>query len=65
MEGLPVRVTTFEPTETMSTYLLAFIVTDFIEVESKKHNLLVRYSFIISENGSYYSNKCENFNKMC
>ncbi|XP_003969479.2 aminopeptidase N-like isoform X1 [Takifugu rubripes] len=42
MEGLPVRVTTFEPTETMSTYLLAFIVTDFIEVESKKHNLLVR-----------------------
>lgn len=48
MEGLPVRVTTFEPTETMSTYLLAFIVTDFIEVESKKHNLLVRYSSFLS-----------------
>ncbi|KAM3626172.1 uncharacterized protein V6R79_024096 [Siganus canaliculatus] len=40
--GVPVRVTTFEPTERMSTYVLAFIVTDFISIQSTKNNLLVR-----------------------
>lgn len=42
MEGRPVRVTTFEPTERMSSYLLAFIVTDFISIQSNKYDFSVR-----------------------
>lgn len=40
-DNVPVTVTTFEPTERMSTYLLAFIVCEFDFVSSDQKNVLV------------------------
>lgn len=48
MDGRPVRVTTFEPTQRMSSYLLAFIVTDFISIQSNKYDFSVRKALIFS-----------------
>ncbi|XP_061591376.1 aminopeptidase Ey-like [Cololabis saira] len=42
IDGSAVKVTTFEPTERMSTYLLAFIVSDFAYIQSNQSKPLIR-----------------------
>lgn len=42
IDGESVRITTFEPTARMSTYLLAFIVCDFADIQSSQKNVLIR-----------------------
>ncbi|XP_038162341.1 aminopeptidase N-like [Cyprinodon tularosa] len=42
LDNIPVKVTTFEPTEKMSTYLLAFIVCDFDSIVSQESKFLIR-----------------------
>lgn len=42
IDGESVRITTFEPTARMSTYLLAFIVCDFAHIHSTQKDVLIR-----------------------
>lgn len=42
MEGEEVTVTRFEPTETMSTYLLAIIVSEYTNISTNQGDTLVK-----------------------
>ncbi|XP_069030471.1 aminopeptidase N-like [Embiotoca jacksoni] len=60
IDGVPVTVTTFEPTQRMSTYLLAFIISEFAYIQSNQNHLLIRIwakrKAIIDGQGDYALN---------
>ena len=55
INGELVQITSFEPTRKMSTYLLAFIVSDFDFIEMVQDNVLVIH---MNPSPTHHSNMC-------